>query len=101
VAVRINSTLPLFNMFPLTSNAPSTVGPGTSVTWTADASSGTGQLTGLSRDRFPIDRIEAPTRHPVGPGPGPGPGPTAADSGDIFARTTRATANRSVQVEWG
>ena len=44
VAVRINSTLPLFNMFPLTSNAPSTVGPGTSVTWTADASSGTGPV---------------------------------------------------------
>jgi hypothetical protein len=44
VAARINSTLPLFNMFPLTSNAPSTVGPGTSVTWTADASSGTGPV---------------------------------------------------------
>ena len=44
VAVRINSTLPLFNMFPVTSNAPSTVGPGTSVTWTADASSGTGPV---------------------------------------------------------
>ena len=42
VAVQINSTLPLFNMFPVTSNAPSTVGPGTSITWTADASSGTG-----------------------------------------------------------
>ena len=44
VAVRINSTLPLFNMFPVTSNAPSTVGPGTSITWTADASSGTGPV---------------------------------------------------------
>ena len=44
VAVRINSTLPLFNMFPVTSNAPSTVGLGTSVTWTADASSGTGPV---------------------------------------------------------
>jgi len=44
VAARINSTLPLFNMFPVTSNAPSTVGPGTSVTWTADASSGTGPV---------------------------------------------------------
>jgi hypothetical protein len=44
VAVRINSTLPLFNMFPVTSNVPSTVGPGTPVTWTADASSGTGPV---------------------------------------------------------
>jgi hypothetical protein len=44
VAVRLNSTLPLFNMFPIASNGPSTVGPGTSVTWTADASSGTGPV---------------------------------------------------------
>jgi len=44
VAARFNSTRPLFNMFPVASNAPSTVGPGTSVTWTADASSGTGPV---------------------------------------------------------
>ena len=44
VAARLNSTRPLFNMFPVASNAPSTVGPGTSVTWTADASSGTGPV---------------------------------------------------------
>ena len=44
VAARLNSTLPLFNMFSFTSNAPSTVGAGTPVMWTADASSGTGRV---------------------------------------------------------
>ena len=44
VATRLNSKVPLFNMFPIKSNAPATVGPGTAVTWTADASSGTGPV---------------------------------------------------------
>jgi hypothetical protein len=43
-AVRINSSVPLFNMFPIVTNAPAIVGPGTVVTWTAAASSGTGPV---------------------------------------------------------
>ena len=43
-AVRINSSVPLFNMFPIVTNAPAIVGPGTVVTWTAEASSGTGPV---------------------------------------------------------
>ncbi len=44
VAIRVNSSVPLFNMFPIVSNAPAIVGPGTAVTWTAAASSGTGPV---------------------------------------------------------
>jgi hypothetical protein len=44
VAVRVNSAFSLFNMFPIVTNAPAIVGPGTVVTWTAAASSGTGPV---------------------------------------------------------
>ena len=43
-AIRYKSALPLFNMFPIVTNTPAIVGPGTVVTWTAAASSGTGPV---------------------------------------------------------
>ena len=43
-AVRYHSALPLFNIFPIVTNTPAIVGPGTVVTWTAAASSGTGPV---------------------------------------------------------
>jgi hypothetical protein len=62
VATRFNSEVPLFNMYPIRSNAPATVGPGTAVTWTADASGGTGPVEyrffryDLQQDRWTLVR---------------------------------------------
>src|SRR4029077_8064127 len=43
-AIRYKSALPFFNIFPIVTNTPVIVGPGTVVTWTAAASSGTGPV---------------------------------------------------------
>ena len=47
-AIRYKSALPLFNIFPIVTNTPVIVGPGTVVTWTAAASSGTGPVDTVS-----------------------------------------------------